>query len=151
MAACIHPPAPHSRAQVTAYHLPSAGRFKKWLTQGNQYLRGCSFTFAFFGQLVKLASRNQNPNSGSCLLKFWSLCGGGLAYILSLYLCLCCIISATKCILTDDRWAQCTGGSPNWMYHQLTSNSCLNISFWPQLKKLWWICVAWQNECPSTN
>ena len=42
------------------------------------------------------------------------------------YLCLCCIISATKCILTDHQWTQCTGGSSSWMYHQLTTDPCLN-------------------------
>ena len=64
------------------------------------------------------------------ICKFWWLLRTSLAYISSeaVSLPLRCIISATKCILTDHRWAQCTGGSPNWMYHQLTSFSCLNMA-----------------------
>ena len=62
----------------------------------------------------------------SCSPRFWFIRCILPIYRARPYLCLCCIISATKCILTDHQWTQCTGGSSSWMYHQLTTDPCLN-------------------------
>ena len=85
-------------------------------------------SLSFFAQLMELTSRLEFRIQTQELLVEVLITVEDVSHIYwaRLYLCLCCIISATKCILTDHRWAQCTGGSPNWMYHQLTSKPCLN-------------------------